>query len=168
MDPAELDLPEPIDPQSPVAPINDDEFLSQLAGQEIERLLAEVDNQIDAALAAEQAAVNPPSAPALALRKYPEPLTRPALPDVVEGERAAEPKGSFNWDDPQDPPLAARANIFGGALTAPPLPAYLKPLEWLNAPFEGISSAALSMIGKLAIVSFIAAVGAFMYVMIIR
>jgi hypothetical protein len=167
MDPTELELPEPSDPQPSVPPINDDEFLSQLAGQEIERLLAEVDNQIDAALAAEAAAQNAPTAPALALRKYPEPLTRPALPDVVEGQ-AQEPKSSFIWDDPQEPPLAARADMFGAFAAEAPLPAYLRPLEWLNAPFEGISGTALGVIGKLAIVSFIAAVGAFVYVMMIR
>lgn len=61
--------------------------------------------------------------------------------------------------------MAARADTFAAALTAESVPAIFKPLEWLNAPFEGISGAALNVIGKLAIVSFIAGVGAVIYVM---
>lgn len=88
MDPADLELPEPdLEPSTELAPISNDELLSQLAGQEIERLLAEVDDQIDAALAAEQAKANKPVA-ALAFRKYPERTQQPALPEVVEGETA--------------------------------------------------------------------------------
>ena len=172
MDPADLELPEPLEPSTELAAISNDEFLSQVASQEIERLLAEVDDQIDAALAAEQAKGHEPQA-ALAFRKYPQATSQPALPEVVEGEQASPaeaPKpNSIIWDDPHEPPIAARADMFGAALTADAsVPAYCKPLEWLNAPFEGISAAALSVIGKLAIFFFIAALGAVVYVVMLR
>src|SRR5215204_6356643 len=50
-----------------MSPISDDEMLSQLAGNEIARLLAEVDQQLDSAVNGE----NQSPAPALALRRYP-------------------------------------------------------------------------------------------------
>jgi hypothetical protein len=48
-----------------------------------------------------------------------------------------------------------------------PLPAYLKPLAWLNAPFEGMSQGALGALGKVAVVLFISAIATLAYVIVL-
>src|SRR5689334_5352945 len=94
MDPAELGLSEPLDSDEN-SPISNDELLSQLAGNEIERLLAEVDQQLDEVLGRKR---EPNPSPALALRKYPEPQhvsqQEAGLADVLKqiDDRSGDPK----------------------------------------------------------------------------
>src|SRR5215207_10104949 len=83
-----------------MSPITDDEMLSQLAGKEIARLLAEVDQQLDAAIGDPE----PAPAPALALRRYGQGQHAPApalanspdqaagLAELADQERRSERK----------------------------------------------------------------------------
>jgi hypothetical protein len=213
MNPADLDIPDPCNSSQEMSPISNDELLSQLAGKEIERLLAEVDQQLDAAMRIRDKA--PAPAPALALRRYPQrpvaPLPAPAIQDQAAGlaqlaqdaeERRDEKPPlvifSVEPDDTSVPDAQGQAHnpmeVVGtpvhvfervagiepddGGWIAPrntdyfadfelPLPAYLKPLAWLNAPFEGMSQAALGALGKVAIVLFLSALVTLTYVIVL-
>ncbi|HLL89616.1 MAG TPA: hypothetical protein VK324_09950, partial [Tepidisphaeraceae bacterium] len=48
------------------------------------------------------------------------------------------------------------------------LPVYLKPLEWLNAPFAGLSDALREAVGKVAIVTLVNAFAVLAYVVVFR
>jgi hypothetical protein len=50
---------------------------------------------------------------------------------------------------------------------ATPVPAWLKPLAWINAPFEGMSTAALGALGKVAVGMFISAMATLAYVIVL-
>ncbi|HEX8523672.1 MAG TPA: hypothetical protein VF669_15560 [Tepidisphaeraceae bacterium] len=171
-----------------VSPISNDELLSQLAGKEIERLLAEVDDQLDEALGIIREQT---PAPALALRKYPEPQhvseQEAGLAEVLENIHTHAPQdlGEEHEIEPLERDeiqmLGTPVELFErvtGVEARPaqrvdlfpedhePTPVVLKPLEWVNAPFEGISHSALGAIGKVAIVSFVSAVASLVYVII--
>ena len=49
-----------------------------------------------------------------------------------------------------------------------PLPAYLKPLEWINAPLEACPSALRDFIGKAAIITLVNAAAILLYVLLFR
>ncbi|MBA2708545.1 MAG: hypothetical protein H0U59_12145, partial [Gemmatimonadaceae bacterium] len=88
MNPTDLDIPDPCNSSQELSPISNDELLSQLAGKEIERLLAEVDQQLDAAMG-----INPRNearspAPTLALRRYSQPMVT-AFPSEAAPDQAA-------------------------------------------------------------------------------
>jgi hypothetical protein len=187
----EIDLPNPMDDGGESSPISNDELLSQLAGKEIERLLAEVDQQLDAAMDA--VAEEDPS-PALALRKYPRPELRrlsgqeQGLARVFnrrEDRREVEIGELTDEEDPEElvgTPVVVFERVTGvraaedqaqddGVNLFPdyqqPMPAALKPLQWINAPIDGMSHAALSALGKVAIVSFVSAVAMLVYVVVL-
>jgi hypothetical protein len=202
MNPADLDIPDPCNSSQEMSPITQDELLSQLAGKEIERLLAEVDQQLDAAMDEKQ----DQPAPALALRRYPRPQvpTLAESPDQAAGlaEMAAQERARQRRQiqifaiDPADNEdvdhaiqedddmavVGTPVDVFedhelNGSLARTgtnyfadlekPLPGYLKPLAWLNAPFEGMSQAALGALGKVAIVLFVSAIATLAYVIVL-
>ena len=222
MNPADLDIPDPCNSSQELSPISNDELLSQLAGKEIERLLAEVDQQLDAAIGIKEKGEESSPAPALALRRYPQqrpakPLPAPLPADLEVQDQAAglaqlahlseqkqhapakpalvvfsvepdELSGLSYHESVHEPievvgtpvhlfeqvagidmdePIAAspRTNYF--ADFPMPLPAYLKPLAWINAPFEGMSQAALGALGKVAIVLFVSAIATLTYVIVL-
>ena len=184
-----------------MSPISDDEMLSQLAGNEIARLLAEVDQQLDSA-------INDPKdapSPALALRRYPgagaAALPAPAnaedqaagLAQLADQERRDQRKVVvFAVDDDQQrtqnepdrhepvefvgtPVRVFEQGVAGAAMGQrdyfadlhPPVPTWLKPLALINAPFEGMSQAALGALGKVAVGMFISAVATLAYVLVL-
>jgi len=216
MNPADLDIPDPCNSSQELSPISNDELMSQLAGKEIERLLAEVDQQLDAAMGVKP---TEPS-PALALRRYPRPFAPgPAIaPDQAAGlaqlahqsqERRPEKRQQiqiFSIDPVDDQDVdetlgqeshesmevvgtpvhmfervagieanalmgeTPRADYFADFETgtvAARVPAWLKPLAWINAPFEGISQGALGALGKVAIVLFVSAIATLAYVIVL-
>jgi len=84
---ATLDLPDPLE-QPPESAAGTDELLAQLAGDEIDRMLAEADQESAAAAAPQVAAPNVTEAP-----RHPSlPETAPA---VAEGSPAAAQLGDF-------------------------------------------------------------------------
>ena len=186
MDPADLGPSDSFESQ-PNSPISNEEFLSQLAGKEIERLLAEVDQQLDAAMGIIREE-NP--APALVLRKYPQPEhvseQETGLSQVFHRIAASteehddDPSAELGRDEMEmlgtpvevfervtgvEARQAQRVDLFPDFKQE--TPAVLKPLEWVNAPFEGISQATLGAIGKVAIVSFASAIALLAYVIVV-
>ena len=122
--------------------------------------------------------------------KMPEPVAASAPPshvqtgsasaDVAEtsaAERAGlnAPVSGAGGSAATGAPAAAAAAIKGQAAGAVvdatddgPLPLYLKPLEWINAPLEACPSALRDFIGKAAIITLVNAAAVLLYVMLFR
>lgn len=252
---ATLDLPDPLSQPAHGSAVNADDLLSQLAGDEIDRLLAEAEverPEEDAATPALAAPINAPPSTEEALNQEldelhsalqepdatpageeprsagqassktdlstpeskaqlstelnqlfdainnPEPSTPPAdLPAAAQAldqdlsasaaqslpktEEAAPPAATENISpvekstlDPapeQSEELAATAALLESIEpTSPPapLPIWLRPLEWLNAPLAGLSDSARSALGKAALITLFNAIVVLLYVLLFR
>jgi hypothetical protein len=193
-----LNFPDPAEPNSEASPAagEPDQILSQLAGQEIDRLLAEVDEKFDARLGRRGAASSSSSAESkLALRRYPAPRiadapepdlsdffeeldkaprrrpremlpNRPPPPATLEEELEEHEASTALQRRALDVPLARRP----GDLAAHDLhvPIIFRPLQWLNLPFAGVSPSAMPVVGALAILCFLSSLGALAYVLMLR
>jgi hypothetical protein len=105
----------------------------------------------------------PPPTPPTALLAAHAALAAPA--ETSAAERAALVKA-----DPADE-LPGPGEL--DALTGPidddgPLPIYLKPLEWLNAPLELLPSTARDVLGQAAILTLVNAIAVLIYVFVFR
>jgi hypothetical protein len=183
---AALDLPDPLQspPQAPQT--STDELLAQLAGDEIDRLLAEADGGAPRPAAA-PFHVAPPTAPEQGPTEptAEAPAAAPA-PSVVEQEVTAELDALFTAAVEKDKAAAAaeaataeqasaaeRAGLAVPGAPATPaddeaLPWYLRPLEWLSAPLMIFPPGVRDLIGKAAIVTLLNATAILIYVLIVR
>ena len=230
---AALDLPDPLLAPPEGARTSTDELLSQLAGEEIDRLLAEADGlrPEGAPPVAASAPVHiappaipeaeepeeephavfgaPPAAPAPAPEES-APLDSPAAAARTEADLdvTAELDALFTAATAKDEEEAAAAEAAAAAAaprvadpdaeagaeeharlttvaaaaashaTAPlpeahaaddaPLPFYLRPLEWLNAPLAVMPPSVRDLIGKAAILTLLNAAAILAYVMFVR
>ena len=211
---AALDLPDPLQapPEGPKA--STDDLLSQLAGEEIDRLLAEADADQPAVTRA-PFHVGPPAegedeAPvpaAAAVTPTNESVPAPtAKGSPAEAEVAAEMDALFSAAAAKDAELEnAAAQVIADAavqaesettaaeraglqvpagVAAPadaapapgaaeddddrPLPLYLRPLEWINAPLALLPEGVRDFVGKAAIVTLVNAAVILAYVLIAR
>jgi hypothetical protein len=168
---ATADLPDPLDNPS-LAPINSaDDLLAQLAGDEVDRLLAESD-------AGKIEDKSPPAA------VEPPPAAAPSgsdIQDVFAQLEAAEDKPSAPIDEPDATGIVERAALTGGDLSPElprsvelelgeggELPAFFKPLVWLNAPLDACPDGVREALGKVAVVTLVNAVAVLAYVLIFR
>ena len=271
---ATVDLPDPLEQPPVVSATNTDELLAQLAGEEIDRLLAEADSEAPVAPAGSAASptatarpvVPEAPAPATSDQKIEGPAKAAAqegasapvavaIPKAVETESAVEAAVSAQLDElfqqltggeageavppaeaaaptgdvseaarevdqaisagapaaltaleaeleavapagsadpaaasaePLDPNAstsaaertvldaagaladAVESGEVGAILEPKPLPAYLKPLEWINAPLEACPDAVRDLIGKIAILTTFNAVALLLYVLLFR
>jgi hypothetical protein len=227
---AALDLPDPLQAAPGEARTSADDLLAQLAGDEIDRLLAEAEaGEPKAArapfhvgpppdpkdeLAAPAAA--PPAAgvtdartdgaepspvvpaPALAVEPEPEPppvdvaaemdaLFSAAVAKDEAAAAAAVAQGVAEADAETSAAeragLATPAGVAGHGTEAPtaptsaapgeqdedaPLPLYLRPLEWLNAPLAILPPSVRDVVGKIAIVTLLNAAAILAYVLVVR
>jgi hypothetical protein len=235
---AALDLPDPLHTPDVGRPLTStDDLLAQLAGEEIDRLLAEVDEQATAALPATPA-VPTPIAPATAATPASAP---PVAPEPADTQPLAEDMAAALAVAPNDAEVTAELDAFfrSAALTAPvsglpaapsarslaapssaaavpdddiasaadllgtsaaeraqlrspavergylaaaevpaaagefeadedALPAYLRPLEWINAPLEACSPGVRDFVGKAAIITLVNAAAVLLYVLLFR
>jgi hypothetical protein len=180
-----VDLPDPLqqpapEPLAKAPPGGVDDLLAQMAGEEIDRLLAESElpqeatstlQPVSAPLAAP--ASEPVSAPAIEAPQAPvaEPIAsasdldaamtsaeRTALDMPQEtAEADAEPSDPFHTDDRDEPSAEP-----GG------LPIYLKPLEWINAPLDSLPDGVRDAVGKIALLTFFNAAAVLIYVFVVR
>ena len=222
-----IDLPDPLESASSTPLGNADDLLAQLAGEEVDRLLAEADAEerpADAATPAPPAAEAPiqdqldalfseiatpnAAAPLEPAPGQPAPAAAPATemavrPIVAEDALAATPPAAPDADiaatalaaatpatsrssaelettsaerhalaepEPADE-MPATGELM--ALAAPaeddaPLPMYLKPLEWMNAPFAFLPQGARDALGQIAIFTLVNAVAVLIYVFVFR
>jgi hypothetical protein len=165
-----------------------DDLLSKLAGDEIDRLLAdaEVDRPaetpaakpaipaaaVDTELASQidQLLVDKKTAPAAAPDAPPVDAAEEArlnkLADELEVDQQPSPvisEGGEESDDENDddgPPLRLAIDR--------PLPIWLRPLEWINSPLDAQPDWVRPAMGKIAIATLINALAIFGYVVIFR
>lgn len=245
---ATLDLPDLLSPPANGTAVNADDLMSQLAGDEIDRMLAEadvdraqdedstdapapsppateaalehelddlnselgladdsIDSHVEEELDAVEAATstteltNPqiqsqlsseldelideinhpqppapddlPAAPAL----DPDPAATAALHPPAEPADIATPQADAEASPPSDADVREEQAATAALLesiepTAPPvpLPIWLRPLEWLNAPLAGLTDAARSTLGKAALITLFNAIVILLYVLLFR
>ena len=168
--------------------VNTDELLSQLAASEIDRLLAEADGNTPAADAPAEGAT-----PASAVTEGPERAAlleaagfqagsdqgAPAAPHdpVAAGqptgdERSALLKAAgFESAHDVEAAPAARAPSLADALMDDgerPLPIYLMPLVWINAPLDAYPMMLRQLLGRVGLVTLVNALAVLTYVLFFR
>ena len=194
--------PDPLDESATVTTTTTiasaDDLLAQLAGEEIDRLLAE--SEAERATAEERAGGSVASAVAPGLRTA-QPDQRDEKVSSVEPVAMSGPTtapSALQVPTPSEPPapavasdsafdangVAERAALIEEA-PAPvtgiahderrmvsevggPLPIYLRPLEWLNAPLASCPEGLRETLGKVAIVTLVNAIAVLAYVLLVR
>lgn len=145
-------LDRPIEASGNAAVQNADDLIAALAGEQIDRLLAESD------LPAVPATPPPPapmaSGPAAATAVSAAELD--AVLAEAAGPTAATPS-------PVESPPAVAAPAKRKPASAPSVPLLLKPLVWANAPLAACPDRVREAAGKIAIVTFVNAVGVLVY-----
>jgi hypothetical protein len=219
---AALDLPDPLQAAPGEARTSADDLLAQLAGDEIDRLLAEAEaGEPKSARAPFHVApppdpkdeVEPASPPPVAATPALAPATSPVQPEPEPAPHAvdvaAEMDALFSAAVAKDEAEAAQAVTAGvleadaetsaaeraglatpagvaPANSAPkpsapvqasatemadddaPLPRFLRPLEWLNAPLSILPESVREIVGKVAIVTLLNAAAILAYVLVVR
>ena len=208
--------PDPLDDTSTATSANADDLLSQLAGEEIDRLLAESETGDRAVGADPGASADEGSTAAEELERVLDGLATPAVKELplaasqgaaqvaslakpqaaeppaaapvrttVEDAPASKPFVEFDSGTGQEERAALSAKLSlaetGAAAAAAihldeidlgedeaPLPAYLRPLEWLNAPLIACPEGVREALGKVAIVTLVNAIAVLIYVLMFR
>jgi hypothetical protein len=188
---AVADLPDPLEDRPEPAGGND-ELLSQLAGDEIDRLLADEEDSPDAKLSSGRSLVEADADPAAAagdmgdfLNKLGEGHRPGDLSSAApaDAESAAEPADSSDASEPLLPPESAETDAAeraaleiglldeaidaeaGGGVSTPLL---LRPLVWINAPLDLLPEGIRAGVGKVALITFFNALAILVYVLIFR
>jgi hypothetical protein len=160
-----------------------DELLSQLAASEIDRLLAEADGKgsnPDPVPAAESAALDsiaastadaladgPERAALLQAAGFDSPKAGAEMPDLSHAQPTGDERSALLRAAGFDSNKPASAVAAMDPLDRP-LPFYLKPLIWLNAPLDGLSPAVRPMLGKAALLTMVNAIGVLAYLYFTR
>ncbi len=184
---AVADLPDPLEDRPEPAGDND-ALLSQLAGDEIDRLLADEGEGTDTKLSSGRSLAEPEEAAgADNLGEFLNQVEQgeradgsAALADGPDARDAAEVAGRGEPEPPSDSEAAEaedaaeRAALDATLLEAqmevdaerPPL--LLRPLVWLNAPLNVLPEGIRAGVGKVALVTFFNALAILAYVLIFR
>ena len=178
---AVADLPDPIESASPAEAQSADDLLSQLAGDEIDRLLAESDGE--AAPPVKPAAPVAPAASAAATAP-PAPAASVDLDAVLETAAAARLTSMSSVESSS--PKSERSALQGVApapVVAPPadrsphielgdcahrVPLILRPLEWLSSPLDPWPDQLREILGKIGLMTLINALAVLAYVLLVR
>jgi hypothetical protein len=178
---AAVDLPDPLQQPSATGAKNADDLLSQLAGDEIDRLLAKsTESPADAPAAAD--AANAPAAtvdevdasgavlvPPHAVEDSADPsavdldavlATAAATPPTPPAEQAALSESmSDHPETDNSPPIE---------LGTSRIPLFLRPLEWLSAPLDPWPDQLRDALGKIGLLTLVNALGVLAYVLLFR
>jgi hypothetical protein len=152
---AAVDLPDPLEKPKPAPMTSADDLLAQLAGDEIDRLLADADTGKEPA--PEVAVIEVP-----ALDAAPAPVVEEvepeSAPEVQTGntERAALAAEELSHERVQLPDSDMD------------VPLILKPLVWLNWPLERFPDQVRETIGKIAVLTMVNSIAVLAYVIIFR
>jgi hypothetical protein len=176
-------------------PILNDDLLSKLAGDEIDRLLAEAD-----AHAAEKAVAPPEAKPAEAMEEPavekvvssaetdlakeldailggakeepappPAPLPPPPAPAAEETAHVAKLAEELEVDKPTHAAVVEELTVKQTAPAVQPRTSFLLyPLIWINMPVEFLPDPMRRLMGKAAVLTLINAIGVFVYVAAFR
>jgi hypothetical protein len=181
-----MDLPHPLDnPASAPAGESADDLLSKLAGDEIDRLLAESDSepitsqrpvasatlsQPQQQLAAQPEPQNVPqplasSVPQSAIANPAAAVDLDEVLQTAEAERNALQQESIDADEPESP---AQIDLGEAAEQRQRLPLIFRPLVWLNAPLDPWPDQIRDVMGKIAVITLINACAVLAYVFLVR
>jgi len=166
---AVADLPDPLESANPSDAKSADDLLSQLAGDEIDRLLAESDGE-------------PAPPPKAAEATQPAPTVAPAaqpaetvdldavLDTAVADHTAAAERSALH--------AAAHAPIIAEPVDQSPqielgegarrVPLILRPLEWLSSPLDPWPDQLREILGKIGLMTLINALAVLAYVLLFR
>ena len=156
-----------------------DELLSQLASNEIDRLLSESEGnppapadspEAQTAAGAEAVTEGAERAALLEAAGFESPNAAPAEPakppapaqataPAAEGERAALLKAAGFESPAADPPTAQDPDY---------VPVFLKPLVWINAPLDACPTVVRQALGKAGIITLVNALAVLTYVCFFR
>ena len=187
-------LPDPNEPAITAASSADD-LLAQLAGEEIDRLLAEAEDgtahqpdaqstaQPEAAATQQSASESPVNAAAASidtvekigdqldqlLKEIETPKTAASQAEAPATTTTIAQLGAATSSNEVNALLGERV----GAPTEPiddgsPMPIYVRVLELLNSPFAGLPNALREFLGKVAILTMFNSVAVLLYVLIFR
>jgi hypothetical protein len=177
-----LDFPDPLDNTPKLSLDNADELISQLAGDDIDRLIhpsehwqpQETPRDVVHIPATKKAASPEDLAAELddvfeRIRK--QELTPPAPTiDTSEPEPITLPEPVLamrRFDEPEATDIEPRRTLIQ-PLEEPPLPAVLRPLAWINAPVAQLSGKSRWAVNLVSVVSFVGSIAAFVYVLVLR
>ena len=98
------------------------------------------------------------------------PTVAPAHDDDLEAAAAKALGAAVNADLDEATPVAPAELPDASDLDAdpPPLPIYLRPLAWMNAPFEALPDRVRETLGKVALVTLFNAIAVLVYVLVFR
>ena len=155
----EADLPDPLQEAAPPARESSEDVLSELAGQEVDRLYCE--SKVDSDL-----------------RPRPERRkAKPAVDDPVQAIPAENPTEDAAGDLDRlfaeerpvaDAPAEPATSDSGPEPDPPGSPLALQSLIWLNAPVNQLPSPLQDALGKIALVTILNAVAVIVYVLFVR
>jgi hypothetical protein len=175
---AVADLPDPLESATPAEAQSADDLLSQMAGDEIDRLLAESEGE--AAPLARPAGPVAPIAADVAKAPAKPPETAPALPvesvdlDAVLETAVADHTAAVAERSALNPPADApsikqpQAPQIELGESAKRLPLLLLPLEWLSSPLDPWPDQLREILGKIGLMTLINAVAVLAYVLLFR
>ena len=181
---AVIDLPDPLEahPDEPLPAAGGggiDDLLAKMAGEEIDRLLADAEPHGEPPrTASERKLIQPAASKPVEVPAAPTPSHEPSPEGAggVDLELATSVAERSALDAPPDPTDGLQkidAAVFDEAVADvqtedAPLPAYLKPLEWLNAPLGFLPESARELVGKVALLTFFNALAVLIYVLVFR
>jgi hypothetical protein len=176
---ATVDLPDPLEKPKAAPTASADDLLAQLAGDEIDRLLAESDSgKAPEAAPASDAMMKSSAAAdidALLSGESPSPAVVVAPPVVAEAapaiEAVVEEPAETETGSNERAELAA-SELGQQSADLPDvdvdLPFFLKPFVWLSAPLDALPEQWRELVGKAAILTMVNAIAVLAYVVIFR
>ena len=169
-----VDLPDPLE-QTQAEPLDSaggvDDLLAQMASAEIDRLLAEGD------IPREPTVTHVGSALADGIVPLPhaaEPVMTALEREALANPAPSEPKPMLDIpplaeSHPVDPPHTdAQTTDTDETAPEPPLPFYLKPLEWISRPMDAMPESVRVAVGKIALLTLFNALAVLIYVLLFR
>jgi hypothetical protein len=178
---AVADLPDPLENRPEPAQGND-ELLAQLAGDEIDRLLADDGDSPDAKFSSGRPMDDPEAAPPVPadgdvgnflhnLNQGHRPPT-PAAPAPLPSDSVESPLPAETPETDAAERAALDIHVLNDAIDADPAtrppPLILRPLIWLNAPLDFLPPGIRAGVGKVALITCFNAVAILAYVLLLR
>jgi len=168
---ATVDLPDPLQNTGPAEAKSADDLLAQMAGDEIDRLLAETEGETASvpSAAAAPATPAPLEAPASPATEPSAQIDLDAVLETAAADRsaAAEPVDLHEPLAVPSPPVKHTPQIELGDPIRP-LPLLLRPLEWISSPLDPWPDQLREILGKIGLMTLINALAVLAYVFLVR
>jgi hypothetical protein len=179
-------LPDPNEP-APATAVSADDLLAQLAGEEIDRLLAETEDGLGATSITPAPITQAEAAPAPSSTEGPVNAGASSIETVDKiGDQLDALLKEIESPKPEAPAATTTIAQLGAATSesevdallgnesatpredSSPLPIYVRTLEVLNAPFAAMPNGMREFLGKVAILTLFNSIAVLLYVLIFR